>query len=140
MAGYNGEPGRSLNENIYCELQNKTQTPTGPNRREDSLGFHCECRGSERLASGVLTASVKGPRSSQSPPWHSLSKCDTLRDIPADSSICLPDPRLGHPALWKALRPPHSDFQDQMPPPPPSHPFRCTAHRGLWHLPPPGPH
>lgn len=70
MAGYNGEPGRSLNENIYCELQNKTQTPTGPNRREDSLGFRCECRGSERLASGVLTANVKGPRSSQSPPWH----------------------------------------------------------------------
>ena len=61
MAGYNGEAGRSLNENIYCELQNKTQTPTGPNRREDSLEFRCECRGSERLARGVLMANVKGP-------------------------------------------------------------------------------
>lgn len=63
MAGYNGEAGRSLNENIYCELQNKTRTLTGPNRREDSLEFRCECRGSERLARGVLMANVKGPRS-----------------------------------------------------------------------------
>lgn len=64
MAGYNGEAGRSFNENIYCELQNKTQTPTGPDRREDSLGFRLECRGSERLASGALMANVEGPRSS----------------------------------------------------------------------------
>lgn len=60
MAGYNGETGRSLNENIYCELQNKTQTPTGPNRREDSPGFHFQCGGSGRLASGMLMANVGG--------------------------------------------------------------------------------
>ena len=140
MAGYNGEAGRSLNENIYCELQNKTQTPTGPNRREDSLEFRCECRGSERLARGALMANVKGPRSSQSPPWHSLSKCVANRETPVDSSICIPDPRVGHPALQKALRHPHAEFQEQTPPPPPSHPFRCTAHQGLRHLQPPGPH
>lgn len=88
---------------------------------------------------GCWRLSVKGPRSSQPPPWHSLSKCATVREIPAGSSICVPDPRSGHPALWKALRPPHSEFQDRMPPPPPSHPFSCTAHRGLWHPQPPGP-
>lgn len=42
MAGYNAETGRSSNENICCELQNKTQTPNSPNRREDSFGFCLE--------------------------------------------------------------------------------------------------
>lgn len=60
MAGYNGETGRSLNENIYCELQNKTQTPTGPDRREDSLGFRFKCGGSGKLTSGGLMANVRG--------------------------------------------------------------------------------
>ena len=82
MAGYNGETGRSLNENIYCELQNKTQTPTGPNRREDSPGFHFQCGGSGRLASGRLMANVGGHRPGGSPP--SCTSCTSASE--ADKS------------------------------------------------------
>ena len=85
MAGYNGETGRSLNENIYCELQNKTQTPTGPNRREDSPGFRFQYGGSGRLASGMLMVNVGGHGPGgfpPTPPMHILYKCIRSREIP----------------------------------------------------------
>lgn len=104
MAGYNGETGRSRNENIYCELQNKTQTPTGPNRREDSLGFHFKCGGSGRLASRMLMAIVGGQGPGGFPSMYILYKCIRGQGIPSPASFILLSPGFGHPAAsWASL-------------------------------------
>lgn len=124
MAGYNAETGRSSNENICCELQNKTQTPNSPNRREDSLGF---CSEGGEVGSWQVGADGQRPCTARisTPGWD-----------PVSSPGHAPNPGCGHPAMsWAGI--PRRPSGTPQPEPRTKHLF-CPHPRLQLHCPPQG--